>query len=303
VAEQRHPLDTPASDETAEIKGEIARTRVEMSETLGEIQDRLRPDHLLQQARDGVTHAAAGKVRTMMYSAGETAAMVATRTRDAGNYVADYATMHPIRIAVTVGAIAWLLLRGRNRPSVWDGVAETRWDDESPNAGAFESREGTPSHPLRDKVGEYASSARETVGEYAATARETVGEYATSARETVGEYAGSARASAQRASARVRGAARTATSSVDDFAHESPLAAGAIALAIGAVIGLAAPRTQLEDNTMGETRDRAWQKASAAASNLKDTVAEKMAATAETLIGESLANAAKGTPREPIGRA
>lgn len=303
MAEQRDPLNTPASDETAEIKSEIARTRVEMSETLGEIQDRLRPDHLLQQAKDGVRRAAAGKVRTIMYSAGETAAMAATKTRETGNYLADYATTHPIRIAVTVGAVAWLLLRGRNRSNVWDGAAETRWDDESPNPGDFDGVDDTPIRPLRDTVGEYASAARETVGEYAASARDTVGGYAASARETVGEYAGSARQSAQRASARVRSAAGTATSSVDTFARENPLAAGAIALAIGAAIGLAAPRTELEDNTMGETRDRAWQKASRAASNMKDSVAEKMAATAETLIGESLANAAKGTPREPIGRA
>jgi ElaB/YqjD/DUF883 family membrane-anchored ribosome-binding protein len=285
VAEQRHPLDTPVSKETAEIKGEIARTRVEMSETLGEIQDRLRPDHLLQQAKDGVTNAAAGKVRTMMYSAREGASVVATRTRDAGTYLADYATAHPIRIALTIGAVTWWMLRGRERTNVWDGIAETRWDDESPNAvgldGDIDTGFGSTGRPLRDKVGEYASSARETVGEYAA----------------------SARTSAQRASARVGGAARSAGSSVDDFARENPLAAGAIALAIGAAIGMMAPRTALEDRAMGETRDRAWEKASRAASNIKDTVADKMAAAAENLVGESLTKAASGTPVDPLGRA
>jgi len=308
VAEQKHPLDTPVSNETAEIKGEIARTRVEMSETLGEIQDRLRPDHLLQQARDGVTNAAAGKVRTMMYSAREGASVVATRTRDAGTYLADYATAHPVRIALTIGAVTWWMLRGRERNDMWDGMAETRWDDESPNAvgldGDYDTAYGgSARRPLRQKVGEYASTARETVGEYAASARETVGEYASTARETVGEYAASARTTAQRASARVGGAARSAGSTVDDFARENPLAAGAIALAIGAAIGMMAPRTQLEDSAMGETRDRAWEKASRAASSLKDTVAEKMAAAAENLVGESLAKAAEGSPSEPIGRA
>jgi ElaB/YqjD/DUF883 family membrane-anchored ribosome-binding protein len=308
VAEQRHPLDTPASNETAEIKGEIARTRVEMSETLGEIQDRLRPDHLLQQAKDGVTNAAAGKVRTMMYSAREGASVVASRSRDAGTYLADYATAHPIRIAVTIGAVTWWMLRGRDRSHQWDGIAETRWDDESPNAvgleGDYDSAfGGSARRPLREKVGEIASTARETVGEYAATARETVGEYASTARETVGEYASSARTSAQRATARVGGAARSAGSTVDGFARDNPLAAGAIALAIGAAIAMLAPRTELEDTAMGETRDRAWQKASRAAASLKDTVAEKVATAAENLVGESLAKAAEGTPSDPIGRA
>ena len=84
MAQERNPV---GSSETAEIKSEIERTRVEMSETLGEIQDRLRPDHLLQQARDGVTTAAKGKVRNIMSSAGDTAGMVAARAR----WVATYA--------------------------------------------------------------------------------------------------------------------------------------------------------------------------------------------------------------------
>jgi ElaB/YqjD/DUF883 family membrane-anchored ribosome-binding protein len=288
VAEQKHPLETPAANETAAIKSEIARTRVEMSETLGELQDRLRPDHLLQQARDGVTNAATGKVRNIMQSAGQTASMVAERTRDAGSYLADYATAHPIRIAITVGALTWWMLRGRDRASVWDGAVDTRWDDEEPMASGLENR------PLRERVGEYASSARETVGEYA-----------TSARETVGEYAATAGRSARRASASVRGAARSATTSVDGFARENPMAAGAIALAIGAAIGLSAPRTAWEDSAMGETRDRAWEKASTAASSIKETVVQKASTAAENLIGEGLAKAATtapSTPSDPIGR-
>ncbi len=292
MAEQRNPLDKPAADETAEIKGEIARTRVEMSETLGELQDRLRPDHLLQQARDGVTNAATGKVKTMMHSAGETASMVAGRTRDAGNYIADYATTHPLHVAVAVGTLTWWMLRGRGSAASWDGAVDTHWEDEEAIAGGYEGR-----------------SLRSRAGEYAASARETVGEYASSARETVGEVAASAGRSARRASQSVRGAARSATSSVDQFAHSNPMAAGAIALAIGAAIGLSAPRTEWEDSTMGETRDRAWEKASAAATNLKDTVVDKASTAAENLVGESIVNAAKtpaatpsSTPNDPIGR-
>ena len=56
-------MNVPGTSETAEIKSEIERTRVEMSETLGEIQERLRPDHLIQQAKDTVADAASGKVR------------------------------------------------------------------------------------------------------------------------------------------------------------------------------------------------------------------------------------------------
>ena len=304
--------------DTSAIKREIARTRAEMSETRGEIQDRLRPDHLLEQARENVTQAAAGKVRTIMRSAGETASTVATRARDAGDYLTGSATAHPIQVAVTVGALTWWMLRGRDRSYVWDGAADTQWDD-------AEDMVYSDGRSLRSTVGEYAASARDTVGEYAASARETVGEYAQSARETVGayaagardaaadvaghardaagEYAQSARSAARRASTRVVSAASSATTTADEWVHQNPLAAGAIALAVGAAIGLSIPRTEIEDNAMGPARDRAVEKASRLAKNLTENVTDKVATAAENLVSDSIVNAPPATPGEPLGRA
>jgi ElaB/YqjD/DUF883 family membrane-anchored ribosome-binding protein len=296
VAQERNSV---GSSETDEIKHEIERTRVEMSETLGEIQDRLRPDHLLQQARDGVTQAAAGKVRNIMSSAGETASTVATRARGAGNYVADYAIEHPIYIAMAVGALTWWMLRGRGQSDTdWYGAADTDWDDSE--ALSY----GDNNRTMRDRAGEYVSSARETVGEYASSARETVGEYASSARETVGEYATSARESARMAAMRARGADSGAYGSANDWVTDNPMAAGAIALAIGAAIGASIPRTELEDCTMGETRDRAWERASQVAQNLKENVTQKVSTAAENLVGDSIKAAATvAPPPAPEGRA
>jgi len=209
-----------------------------MNETNGETQDRLRPE----------------------------AAIAATSARGAGSYLADYAMAHPIRMAITIGAVTWWLMRSRDRSDEWDGIAETRWDDESPNPVGLEDEhrdELNVRRPLQETLGEYASTARETVGR----------------------------------------AARSAGSGVDGFTRGNPMAAGAIALAIGAAIGLCAPRTGWEDSAMGETRDRVWKKAGQTAANLKDSVGEKMADAAENLIGESLSRAAQGTTRAPIGRA
>lgn len=282
MAQDRKPVNTNGTDE---IKHEIERTRVEMSETLGEIQDRLRPDHLLQQARDGVTQAAKGKVRNIMSSAGDTAGMVAARARSTGNYLADYAMEHPLHVAVTVGALTWWMLRGRDRSYDWEGAADTNWDDAE--AMAYDE-----TRSLRDRAGEYVSSARETVGEYAASARDTVGAYASSARDKAGEYASSARQTAGEYASSAASRARSAASSTNDWVSENPMAAGAIALAIGAAIGMSVPRTELEDCTMGETRDRAIDRASQMAKNLKDNVTQKVSTAAENLVGESLKNAA-----------
>jgi ElaB/YqjD/DUF883 family membrane-anchored ribosome-binding protein len=268
------------------IKREIDRTRQEMSKTIGEIQERLRPDHLLQEARSTVKEAAARKARNIMSSAGETAGTVAYRARGMGEHLASYAQAHPIRIGVTVGTIAWLLLRNRERSYEWQGISETSWDDEVQEPFSSDG----PS--LRSKVGELASSARETVGQYASTAR-----------DTVGEYAGSARDTARQASDRVRSAAGSATSSLDTFVRENPLAAGAIALGVGAAIAMALPRTAIEDRAMGETRDQAWARAGRVARDLTDRVAERAQSVAETVVGESIEASRSGSSEPHLGRA
>lgn len=317
MAEERNEVGSSNSTETEDIRSEIERARGQMSETIGEIQDRLRPDHLLRQARDGVTQAAAEKARSIMNSAGETAAEVAYRARGIGEHLADYVREHPIRIAVTVGALTWWMLRGRDQSEDWYGSSDTSWDDPEPRSdggdgrslgnrvGAYASsaREavGDYASTARETVGEYASTARDTVGAYASTARETVGEYASSAREAAGEYAQSARSGARRASQSVRSGASTATTTVDEFMTDNPLAAGMIALAVGVAIGMSMPATELENRTMGETRDRAWEKANRVASDLRDNVTRKVESVAENFVTESVMGSGTGST-EPMGR-
>jgi ElaB/YqjD/DUF883 family membrane-anchored ribosome-binding protein len=275
-----------------------------MSETLGEIQDRLRPDHLLQQAKDGVREAAAGKVKNIMSSAGEKASVAATRARGAGGYLTDYAKAHPVRMAVTIGAVAaFWIMRSRNQSDMWyDGSAASEsWDDTD--------SQGYGGSSLRSRVGDYASSAREKAGEYAASAgeyassaRQAVGDYASSAMESAGDYAMAARENARYASQRVRRAASSATSTTTDWVSENPLAAGAIALAVGAAIAAMLPQSELENRALGGTRDQAWERARRAAADLTDNVTRKVESVAENFVGEAWKNA--GTdPNEPMGRA
>ena len=75
--------------------------------------------------------------------------------------------------------------------------------------------------------------------------------------------------------------------------HESPLAFGAVALAAGAAMGFALPRTHGEDRIMGETRDAFVGSAGAAAHDaaiLVGHVGEKTADAAKQLLSESPAD-------------
>jgi ElaB/YqjD/DUF883 family membrane-anchored ribosome-binding protein len=295
VAQERNEID--ARRETAEIKSEIERTRVEMSETLGEIQERLRPEHLIQQAKDTVSDAATGKVRNIMQSAGETATMVADQTKYAGRSVADYVRTHPVQMALVAGGITWWLLRGSDRSDDWEGASEG-WQD----SRRLDTDYGTDyaygeDRSLREKVGEYAATARDTVGGYAASARQTVSEAAEAARcqalkasERVSgaAYAASERVSsaAQTASVRAQETWRTTSTSVDNWVHEYPLAAGAIAVAVGAAIGLSVPGTEIENRTLGEKRDQALERAKIAARQVKENVTQKVQNVAESVLDE-----------------
>lgn len=261
--------------DTAEIKSEIARTRVEMSETLGEIQERLRPDHLIQQAKDTVTDAATGKVRNIMHSAGETATIVADQTRYASRSVADYVRMHPVQMALIAGGITWWLLRNRNTSDDWMGASEGWHDDQSYDEGfsaGYSTSEET-GRPLTAKVGEVASNAGAAVSEYATSA-------ASKAR-----YAGRRVATATtNAASSARYGIRRAGTQADQWVHEYPLAAGAIAVAIGAAIGLSAPATEWEDRTLGEKRDLAMERAREAARELRENVTQKVQNVADTVV-------------------
>lgn len=284
---------SPNSD-TAGIKSEIERTRVEMSETLGEIQDRLRPDHLIQQAKDTVTDAATGKVRNIMHSAGETATMVADQTKYAGRSVADYVRLHPAQMALVAGCVTWWLLRSRDRSDDWQGASEG-WQD---TAGtSYEEGQS-----LRGRVGGLASTARDTVGEYAAGARETVSGAAEAARSRAREASERARIAAQSASVRAQQTWQRASTSVDDWVHEYPLAAGAIAVAVGAAIGLSVPGTQIEDRTLGEQRDLALEKARSAANQIKENVTQKVQDVAESVLDVTGATPTGSTTEPSQGR-
>jgi ElaB/YqjD/DUF883 family membrane-anchored ribosome-binding protein len=287
VAQERNEMTSNETADTAEIKSEIARTRVEMSETLGEIQERLRPDHLIQQAKDTVTDAATGKVRNIMHSAGETATIVADQTRYASRSVADYVRMHPVQMALIAGGITWWLLRNRNTSDDWMGASEGWQDgqgyDEGFSAGYSTSEE--TGRPLTAKVGEVASNAGAAVSEYATSA-------ASRAR-----YAGRRVATATtNAASSARYGIRRAGTQADQWVHEYPLAAGAIAVAIGAAIGLSAPATEWEDRTLGDKRDLAMERAREAARELRENVTQKVQNVADTVVETANSISSATTP-------
>jgi hypothetical protein len=101
-----------------------------------------------------------------------------------------------------------------------------------------------------------AHDATDTVSHFAQDAGHRVAEVAGGARDAAMHFAGDARVRGQRV---VRGAGRQimrAERGIESTLRENPLALGAVAIAIGAAIGLSLPHTRVEDEWMGDTKER-----------------------------------------------
>jgi hypothetical protein len=96
------------------------------------------------------------------------------------------------------------------------------------------------------------------------------------ARDAAVHFANDAQRAGRRA---IRGAGRgiqRAEAGFESTLRDNPLAVGAVALAVGAAVGLALPHTEREDELMGAAKDRLLQKAEGAAHEALQTASTKV---------------------------
>lgn len=258
------------------IRADIERTRERLGETVEALGAQLNPTHLRQRVKDSVREATIGRVQHM-------ASMTRERINETGRGLAQTIRDNPIPAAVAAAGIGWLLLNSREsreRPALRRAVRR-RLADEMPDESyepyegralrtdvgdiADDVREGARDLSERvqetsQRAGERAQDVRERVAERAQEVRERVAERAHEARERIATRARSARRAiadtASGAGRRVREGARTTARAVEDRYDESPIGMGAVALAIGLVVGYTLPSTRGEGRFMGRARDR-----------------------------------------------
>ncbi len=101
---------------TGQLRGDIERTRSDLSWTIGEIEDRLKPERLMRQARERVSGAVAERMKHMMNTANETAGRVADQAQHSAETVAGRVRENPIPLAAVAAAgLAWWMSRDRER--------------------------------------------------------------------------------------------------------------------------------------------------------------------------------------------
>jgi ElaB/YqjD/DUF883 family membrane-anchored ribosome-binding protein len=277
------------ADDPQMIRAQIERTRAQMGHTLDEIQVRLSPEYIKQQAQDTIREATLEKVEEMTQRAER---KVNSWRSSAMQTVKE----NPIPTALIGVGIGWLFLSSKNdnddnyndryydysRTSDYD-TNRGRRGQTSYRGGAYygESEESGPltdaqrwAGETKDQVQRKTEDVVVNVQDQAEALRDNVSEAATHAQERVTETAEQAREKAMQARMQTQQAAedfqrqaqikaRQVKRTFWQTLEENPLAIGAAAGVAGALVGLALPITEKENELMGETRDHLMEEASA----------------------------------------
>jgi hypothetical protein len=229
---------------TRGIREEIAQTRVEMSETIEAIQERLSPSHLVAQAGETVRNATTQKVKQMATTAGQAADQVMDTS------FVRTVRANPIPVAMVGIGAAWLLLKGRSDDGRGYGTR---------HESRYRTRNGSDVAPRDWRVAPDSGVAVGTTG------RGNDGDDLREASSRDFEFGGGHSGYA--------GAGRESVS-VDRVVRENPLVVGAAAALVGVAVGMSLPASGTENRLMGEARDTVVDRARELASDATGKVQE-----------------------------
>lgn len=282
--------DEGATYETARIRESIAETRESISDTIDAIQERLKPGVLADQAKIAVREATIGKVEDMMHEAEQ-------RISRTGHSVADSIRRHPVPLVVAGAGVAWFVASHRKdrarergpRLLVEERVTTRAFGEEGFGAAVVETAEpprrrrviGGDGH-RGGEIAERPEGVVETVKRAAHDVAEKAEEITSEGAEKVTSVAREAQRTASRAVHEAGERGRRLESRLEDLFFENPLAAGALALAVGMAVGLAIPISRKEEEWMGPAREKLADKASELAHAALEKVEEAAGKVEET---------------------
>jgi len=179
---------------------------------------------------------------------------------------------------------------GRAVHGVEDGISNVK-NRVVEGAGAVADRAGHLAHDVGDSVSHLAHEAGDRVNHLAHDAR-----------DAAMHLAGDARMRGRRV---IRGAGRQVRRAEQTFEgtlRENPLAVGAVAIAIGAAIGLVLPHTRQEDQWMGQTKDRLVRRAQGVAGEAIHRVEESVGQLAQGVQGQQQQGGGQGQQAQGGGQ-
>lgn len=309
---------TPADEitpETEQIKDQIEETRSNLGETINAIQERLSISNITEQVKDEVSDHISSAFQTAKHSVYEaTIGKAGTIMSYLDKGIKDMektnfgraASKNPLALSLIGLGLGMLLINGYSTKKRSSYSYNDYDDEDNYNRRSLSAKGGKSTfETAQNKVGDFAGQAYEGVssaagavtgkaGDYAGAVSSTVGDYAGKVSGTVSDYAGQAYEQVGNLGDKAKDFAGSAQDQYEYYMDENPLAVGAVALALGAAVGMAFPSTQVENRLMGETREQLMTKAQEtarealgkvqqAAGNVGETVKQVAGEVAQTV--------------------
>jgi len=310
--QQRLNPDTLGEQAKEKVEDLAEQAKAAAREAVQEAQEAVRV--ALLEAKDNLREATIGRVETMAHQVSDTA-------YEAREGVMATIRQNPIPAALVGVGLGWLWMNRRSAPTrrmaggypamdrayrgrgYYPGEQETyllpgdsrygngrTQDGGNPIANAA----GRAQHLVGDTAGRVGQTLGDTasqVGETAGNVAGQVGQTASNLASTVGETASNFASSTQGTAGNlVSGVQQQAQRAEDRFGlalRENPLAVGAVALALGAAVGLVLPQTDRENQLMGEARDTLVERAQGVAQEAVEKVQSVASEAQQTVKDEA----------------
>ncbi|HLY30484.1 MAG TPA: DUF3618 domain-containing protein [Ktedonobacterales bacterium] len=233
----------------AEIRENIEQTRAQMSEALDALQAKMRPQAIANQAQTlarDMTQGALGAMREHL-NPHEIADQVTGVVRDVTSRSMTTMVNNAQDAAKNAGSSLLERIRQNPVPVALIGLGLGLLLAQDPLRRA-QGQVAQITQQAQGAAGQLAERAQDTAGQLA-------GQLAERAQDATGQVVGQARTQVEQLGAQAQQQAAQAGSWLQETLKENPLAVGATALAIGAIVGLMIPETPQEHQLMGKTRD------------------------------------------------
>ena len=282
------------NDDTEHLKAQIEETRNQMGETIDALQEKLSFNNLSEQVSEHVNNAIE-TAKSSVYDA--TIGKAVGFMKDMGDGIGDSKFVRTARsnplplilIGVGAGLLAYNNYSSNSRRRSFRGGSRRGYDQFADRDRARRDMERGTSFDLEQRHSQ-SGSTMNALSDKATAVSDKVSNAANSAYESASNTLDSAVTGAKdiynRAYSKAGDYTNVAYETYDHHINENPLAVGAAAFALGAVVGLAIPATRYEGELMGEARDQLLKKAQDQGSMLLDKTRNLVDEAANTVSKE-----------------
>jgi len=285
AADAAHELKTATVDKAQEVVGNVIdRAKDAASNAMDIVHNAA--DYVAEKAAPVVDSAkqqltpAMDAAKTVV----EHSRQLAPAVKGAGETIVDTIKMNPIPAALIAIGIGWLLAAPRKAayPS-YDTRADSESDLLKDPSIYPDSDHSNKLSRTWDNVGDSMSHMAANAKEMASSAKDKVTDIASKAGQQASGLASTAKDQAATVATVAKDKTQQTVSFLDEWVHDEPIAAGAIALLVGAAVGLALPSSSQENRWLGPTRDQLALKAAETAQE----VAGKVQDAAQNALGSA----------------